>query len=146
MYEKWLVEELIFTFLMVRYLILFISHAGVHRESSKMATQEASELQSSCSHRECTATPGAIPSEGEPETSWATAACLTTEKILTEKHIGKAEAHSCHTPTASGAPCNCEGTLNSRLLSEIWTSHSELQFLKFLPERQTLQTPHSESQ
>ena len=48
MYEKWFVEEVIFTFLMVKYLILFISHAGVHKESSKMGTQEAPELQSSC--------------------------------------------------------------------------------------------------
>lgn len=32
-YEKWFVEEVIFTFLMVKYLILFISHAGVHKES-----------------------------------------------------------------------------------------------------------------
>lgn len=63
-YEKWFVEEVIFTFLMVKYLILFISHAGVHKESSKMGTQEAPELQSSCAHRECTAPHGAIPSKG----------------------------------------------------------------------------------
>ena len=48
-----------------------------------MATQEAPELHFSHGHSECTAMRGEIPSEGDPETSWATPKHLMTEKIPT---------------------------------------------------------------
>ena len=59
-----------------------------------MATQKASELPFCHRHTECTATLGAIPSERDPETSWATPTHLVNEKISTSKQVRKPEPNN----------------------------------------------------